>query len=63
MPPSARVQSREPTASHSNNTNSFAILDRAADQVKSSRFDRQRPLIILNQILNVSALQMPCSSS
>eukprot|EP00959_Pyramimonas_sp_CCMP1952_P426137 8925633-Pyramimonas_sp.AAC.1 len=40
----------------SNNTTSFAILDRAADQVQSSGFNRQRPLMILSQILYASAL-------
>eukprot|EP00959_Pyramimonas_sp_CCMP1952_P193441 4045387-Pyramimonas_sp.AAC.1 len=40
----------------SNNTNSFAILDRAADSIQSPGFNRQRPQIILNQILYASAL-------
>eukprot|EP00959_Pyramimonas_sp_CCMP1952_P211163 4419285-Pyramimonas_sp.AAC.1 len=48
-PSIARVKCRERTVS--NNTNSFAILDRAADRVESSGFNRQRTLLILNQIL------------
>eukprot|EP00959_Pyramimonas_sp_CCMP1952_P000755 14747-Pyramimonas_sp.AAC.1 len=35
----------------SNNTNGFAIRDRAADRVQSSGFNRQLSLMILNRFL------------
>eukprot|EP00959_Pyramimonas_sp_CCMP1952_P312369 6538368-Pyramimonas_sp.AAC.1 len=61
QPPTARVECREPTASLKiNNTNNFAILDRA-EGVQSSKLNRERPLMILNPILYVSALKARAS--
>eukprot|EP00959_Pyramimonas_sp_CCMP1952_P206023 4308246-Pyramimonas_sp.AAC.1 len=56
LQPEISAENRQQLASDSDNTNRFQILDRAADRVQSSRFKREGPLMILNQILYVSAL-------